>query len=163
MVESFSRFTGAGRAFHLRHSCCAATKSPARPILLAQPRTFMNLSGRAAAELIRRYRLEPGQLIVVHDDLDLPPGRLRLRSGGSSGGHRGVQSIIEAIGTPDFLRLRVGIGRPLTGDPSDYVLEAPLLREEELLGAAVERAVEALDLLLEKGLDEAMSRFNRSP
>ena len=163
VVESFSRLSGAGKTFHLRRSCCAGAGGRSRRVLLAQPRTFMNLSGGAVAELMRRYHLGPGQLIVVYDDLDLPPGRLRLRSGGSSGGHRGVQSIIDTIGTADFLRLRIGIGRPPDVDPSFYVLEVPPPHEEELLEAAVERAAEALGVLLEKGLEEAMNRFNRSP
>ena len=162
VVESFSRLSGAGKTFQLRRSCCAGVFERPRRVLLARPRTFMNLSG-AVAELMRRYHLGPGQLIVVYDDLDLPPGRLRLRSGGSSGGHRGVQSIIDTIGTADFLRLRIGIGRPPDGDPSFYVLEVPPSHEKELLEASVDRAAEALGVLLEKGLDEAMNRFNRSP
>lgn len=123
----------------------------------------MNLSGRAVAELMRRYRLKPAQLILIYDDLDLPPGWLRLRSGGGSGGHRGVQSVIDTIGTGDFVRLRLGIGKPLSGDSASHVLEVPPPPERELLDGAVERAVEALIVFLGQGLEESMNRFNRPP
>ena len=162
VVESFFRFTGAKKPFHLRHSCCAAAVYRSQQLLLAQPLTYMNLSGRAAAELMRRYRLAPGQLIVIHDDLNLPPGRIRIRDSGSSGGHHGVQSIIDSVGTAGFLRLRIGIGKPVSGDAAAYVLEVPPPGERELLDNAVERAVEALAVLLEQGPEEAMNRFNRS-
>lgn len=111
---------------------------------------------------MRRYRLAPGQLIVIHDDLDLLPGRIRIRDGGGSGGHHGVQSIIDTVGTAGFLRLRIGIGKPVSGDAADYVLEVPPPEERDLLDNAVERAVEALAVLLEQGPEEAMNRFNRS-
>lgn len=120
----------------------------------------MNRSGRAVAELLQRYHLDPGQLVIIYDDLDLPPGRIRLRYGGGSGGHRGVQSIIDTIETADFLRLRIGIGKPLSGEASAYVLEIPPFKEQKLLDRAVERAVEALNLLLERGPEAAMNRFN---
>ena len=90
-----------------------------RPVILAKPRTFVNLSGRAVSHLLQRYRLSPQQLLVVCDDLDLPLGRVRLRASGSHGGHRGMRSIIEAIGSQDFPRIRIGIGRPAGGGRAD--------------------------------------------
>ncbi len=146
----------------MRQSLCAAAVYRSKRLLLVQPLTYMNLSGRAAAELQQRYRLEPGQMVLIYDDLDLSPGRIRLRRGGSSAGHRGVQSVIDAAGTDDFLRLRLGIGRPLCGEAADYVLEIPPPEEQELLDRAVERAGEALTALIDAGLEEAMSRFNQA-
>jgi len=162
VVEALARQLKAESPFQLRHSLCAAAGSGEKRLLLAQPLTYMNLSGRAAAELLRRYGLEPGQVVLVYDDLDLPPGRIRLRRGGSSAGHRGVQSVIEALGSADFLRLRLGIGKPSEGDAATYVLEVPPPPEQELLDRAVERAVEALAFLVEAGPEEAMNRFNRA-
>lgn len=147
----------------MRNSICAAAGYRSHRVLLAQPLTFMNLSGRAISELMRRYRLKPGQLVVVYDDLDLPPGWIRLRSGGGSGGHRGVQSVIDTIGTTDFLRLRIGIGKPTSGDAASYVLEVPPHQEQKLLDLSVKRAVEALIVFLDRGPEEAMNRFNRAP
>ncbi len=163
VVELLFRSSRAERPFHLRHSCCAAAEYGSQRLLLVQPRTFMNLSGRAAAELMQRFSFSPEQLILIYDDLDLPPGWIRLRSGGGSGGHRGVRSVIETLGTGNFLRLRIGIGKPLIGDTATYVLAEPPLPERELLEGAVERAVEALFVYLGLGLDEAMNRFNRPP
>lgn len=163
VVEAFARRLKAERLFHLRHSLCAAAGGPGKRVLLVQPLTFMNLSGRAAVELLRRYKLEPGQLVLVHDDLDLPPGRIRLRRGGGSAGHRGVQSVIDATGSAEFMRLRIGIGKPSCGEAADYVLELPPPPERQLLDQAVERAVDALALLIDAGPEEAMNRFNRAP
>ncbi len=161
MVEAFSRQINAEKPFHLRYSLCVAAGHRLQRVLLVQPLTYMNLSGRAAAELLQRYHLEPGQMVLVYDDLDLPPGRIRLRSGGGSAGHRGVQSVIDATGTSEFLRLRIGIGKPLCGEAADYVLEVPPPAEQRLLDRAVERAVESLTVLIDAGLEEAMNRFNQ--
>lgn len=151
-----------GRPYHLRHSLCASALYRSRRILLVQPLTYMNLSGRAVVEVLQQNKLDPSQLVLVYDDLDLPVGRIRLRAGGGSAGHRGVQSIIDALGTEDFLRLRIGIGKPLSGETADYVLEVPPPAEQKLLGSAVERAGEALGVLIEAGLEKAMSRYNRT-
>lgn len=132
-------------------------------LLLAKPQTYMNQSGQAAAAVISDFALDAGSIWIIHDDLDLPAGRLRLRLGGGSGGHRGVQSIIDALGHRDFGRIRVGIGRPPAGvDPADYVL-APLDKaEKELLSAAADRAAEAALAIIAEGLPAAMSRFNQA-
>ena len=145
----------------MRHSLCASALYRSQRILLVQPLTYMNSSGRAAAEALQRNQLDPSQAVLVYDDLDLPAGRIRLRSGGGSAGHRGVQSVIDALGTEDFLRLRLGIGKPLDGETADYVLEVPPPEEQKLLDSAVERAGEALTVLIESGPEQAMSRFNR--
>lgn len=133
------------------------------PVVLAKPRTFVNESGKAASALLIRFRLSPSELIVVHDDMDLPLGKIRLRPKGSTGGHKGMKSIIAHIGTQDFARLRMGIGRPQdAGERAvvDYVLSNFFADEKPLAAEMVERAAEALTCVLTEGLDIAMSRFN---
>lgn len=135
-----------------------------KPVVLAKPRTYMNLSGQAVNKLARKYRAKPSQIVVVHDDLDLKPGQLRLRSGGSSAGHKGIDSVIACLGTRDFIRLKIGIGRPpdcLDEDVIDYVLGVFTREEKELMDSVTERGAEALECLLEEGLESAMNRFNR--
>ncbi|GAB6877702.1 aminoacyl-tRNA hydrolase [Thermaerobacter litoralis] len=132
-----------------------------QPVLLLKPQTYMNLSGEAVEQACRALRAEPAEVLVVYDDLDLPPGHLRLRPGGRAGGHRGVASIIEALGRDDFPRLRVGIGRPPAGvDAAEYVLAPFTAEEQALMAAAVQRAAEAVLAVLSTGLDRAMSRYN---
>jgi PTH1 family peptidyl-tRNA hydrolase len=133
-----------------------------RMVLLAKPRTFMNLSGKAVGRLHRAYEIPPERILVVYDDLDLPLGRLRLRAEGGSGGHKGMRSIIDALGTQSFPRLRVGIDRPPGGmDPAEYVLE-PFAREKQaLLAQTVDLAMAAVECWLAEGIITAMDRFNR--
>jgi PTH1 family peptidyl-tRNA hydrolase len=140
-----------------------------KPVLLAKPRTFMNRSGQAAAALLRSSKIERSHVLVVCDDLDLPAGALRLRTGGGAGGQKGIASIIGALGGQDFLRLRIGIGRPtVEGEPTwdpeavaAYVLSDPTPEEAKALQAAVARAAEAVETLLREGLEPAMNRYNR--
>lgn len=134
-----------------------------RSVLLAKPRTYMNKSGGPVAALVRFYRVPLDRLLVVYDDLDLPLGTTRLRPSGGSGGHRGVRSVIQQLGSRDFLRLRIGIGRPPGRmDPADYVLQDFSDEEEILLERTLEQAQAAIELWLEEGVEEAMSRYNRS-
>lgn len=130
-------------------------------VVLAKPQTWMNESGRAVGPLVRFYKVEPARLLVIYDDLDLAAGTLRLRSEGGSGGHKGMRSIIERVGTQAFPRLRVGIGRPPGRmDPADYVLQ-PFTRDEDLLMDGVrDRAVKAIECFLALGVAAAMNRFN---
>lgn len=130
-------------------------------VYLLKPLTFMNLSGRAVAEACRRLRVAPAEIAVVHDDLDLPVGRLRLRRRGSAGGHRGVASVIAAVGTEEFGRVKIGIGRPPEGlTAADYVLQ-PFGREERpVVDQVLDRACRAVLTLLAEGYDAAMNRFN---
>lgn len=137
---------------------------PEGALTLLLPTTYMNGSGLAVVAALRGHVLPPADLIVVHDDLDLPAGRLKLRLGGSSGGHRGVASIIGELGRDAFVRVKIGIGRPPAGvDPVDFVLERPSPTEEKILSEAALRAAEAVLAVLREGLGEAMSRFNRTP
>jgi PTH1 family peptidyl-tRNA hydrolase len=133
-----------------------------RPVLLAKPQTYMNLSGKSVARLGRSKQIPPERILVVYDDLDLPLGRLRLRPGGGSGGHKGMRSIIDLLGTQEFPRLRVGIDRPSGGlDPADYVLQPFDEAERPLLEEAVTRAVAAVECWLSEGIVSAMDRFNQ--
>jgi PTH1 family peptidyl-tRNA hydrolase len=131
-------------------------------VLLAKPQTFMNLSGDAVAPLVGYYKLEPEHLIVVHDDIDLDLGVLKIVKGAGDGGHNGVRSIIGALGSKEFYRVRVGIGRSPPGvDPADYVL-APFDERGEAGDAAssIERAGEAVETLIKEGLSEAQQRYH---
>lgn len=134
-----------------------------RPVILVKPRTFMNRSGYPVASLVNFYRMSLERLLVVYDDLDLPLGATRMRPSGSAGGHRGMRSVINQLGSRDFPRLRIGIGRPPGRmDPADYVLQDFSADEESLLEEALEQAVAAIETWLAEGIDEAMSRYNRS-
>ncbi|MDR7482754.1 MAG: aminoacyl-tRNA hydrolase [Armatimonadota bacterium] len=133
-------------------------------VLLAWPETYMNVAGPAVADLRRRHRIALAHLLVVYDDLDLPPGTIRFREQGSAGGHNGLQSVIEALGTTAFPRLRVGIGRPPAGmDPADYVLERPTPEERARLDDAVARAVEGIVQWVRDGPQAAMRFCNARP
>jgi PTH1 family peptidyl-tRNA hydrolase len=135
-----------------------------RRVLLAKPQTYVNLSGTAVADLRRRHRVKLEDLVVVVDDLDLPLGRLRLRPGGSHGGHNGLRSIIDALGSDAFPRLRVGIGRPPEGmDPAQFVLTPFTTEERAAMDPALERAAEAIETVVREGLQAAMNRFNAKP
>jgi PTH1 family peptidyl-tRNA hydrolase len=131
-------------------------------VVLARPTTFMNLSGRAGAHLVRVLGVPTSDVVVVHDDVDLPFGRLRLRRGGSAGGNRGVRSLIESWQTPDFIRVRVGIGRPAAGeDTVDHVLDPFTLEERQRLPAILDRAADAVAAIVREGLEPAMNEYNR--
>jgi peptidyl-tRNA hydrolase, PTH1 family len=133
-------------------------------LVIARPSTFMNLSGRAGRHLTAKLGTSPEDAIVVHDDLDLPLGRLRLRRGGSAGGQRGVRHLIDSWQTQDFMRVRIGIGRPPPGlDPVDYVLQPFDPDERERLPAIVGRAADSVVAIVREGLEPAMNQFNRAP
>ena len=136
-----------------------------RPVVLAQPQTMMNLSGNAAAELRRAYNIHDlANLLVVYDELDLPLGVVRMRDRGSSGGHNGMKSVIERLGTQEIARLRIGIGRPPPGeDPIDYVLTTFRPEERPVVEDAVRYAADAVESWVALGAAETMNRFNRTP
>lgn len=131
-------------------------------IALAKPLVFMNRSGLAVQSLLSKYHVSPDHLIIVHDDLDLAPGVLKIRRQGSSGGHRGVESVIHAIGTPGFVRLKIGIGRDPDMAPEEYVLRRFSPREREVVAEAAGRACEAVEVMITEGLDRAMNIYNQS-
>lgn len=131
--------------------------------VLARPLTFMNLSGQAVRPLLRWYRVEFADLLVIYDDLDLPLGKIRLRQQGGSGGHKGMRSIIEQLGTEAFPRLRVGIGRPVHGEPPDHVLSDFTADESIVIDVALDQAVAAVETFIASGIRAAMNSYNIPP
>lgn len=130
-------------------------------IILAKPRTFMNLSGEGVAYLLTRFAAKPADLVVIYDEMDLPVGKLRLRPGGGPAGHNGIRSIISELKTTDFPRIRVGIGHPALGQEQvSHVLSRFSPEEAPEIARIVEQAAAAIDCLLESGIDTAMNRFN---
>jgi PTH1 family peptidyl-tRNA hydrolase len=130
-------------------------------LALLKPETYMNESGRSVAAAARFFKVPGESLLVVHDDVDLEPGRLQARRGGGLGGHNGLRSLAQDLGTQDFLRLRIGVGRPGRGDPrsvSDWVL-SPFAPEEDV-DALVARAADAVETIVREGLEAAQARFN---
>jgi PTH1 family peptidyl-tRNA hydrolase len=130
-------------------------------VALLKPETYMNESGRSISAAARFFKVEPEDVLIVHDDVDLPVARLQARLGGGLAGHNGLRSISQALGTPEFLRLRIGVGRPERGDPrpvADYVL-SPFEPEDDV-EAIVSRAADAVESLLADGLVETQQRFN---
>ncbi|MCC6933144.1 MAG: aminoacyl-tRNA hydrolase [Deltaproteobacteria bacterium] len=145
---------------------CLVARSP-EPMMLLKPLKYMNLSGEAVQPVLHFYKINPKQVIVIHDDIDLPCGQLRIREGRKSGGHRGVQNMIDMLGGSDFARIRIGVGRPGQVaentdaiDPGDWVIGKPSFIEEGLLREAVQKAAEALNVLINDGLIKAQNRFN---
>lgn len=133
---------------------------------LLKPQTFMNLSGESVQPATAFFKLSPADVLIIHDELDMPLGRLQLKLGGGSGGHNGLKSVAQCLGTPDFQRLRVGIGRPpadFRGKPSDFVLEAFAPSEGSHVEDMVTRAAEAVELLVKSGTAQAMNLINRRP
>ncbi len=131
-------------------------------VVLLKPTTFMNRSGRAVVAAGRFYKLELADLVVVTDDMALPVGRVRMRAGGSAGGHKGLQSIIDRLGGDAWCRLRVGIGEAI-GDPSAYVLHRFADVEEEVMQRARRHAADAVECWIERGPEPTMTRFNGDP
>lgn len=131
-------------------------------IVFAKPQTFVNRSGVAVREILADYRGTADDLVVVYDDLDLPFGRIRIRPQGSAGGHRGILSIREHLGSAPFCRVRIGIGRPPEGmDAVDYVLDPFSATEQETLAETIDRAAASVEFILTDGVERAMGRFNR--
>jgi PTH1 family peptidyl-tRNA hydrolase len=167
-VDHYARIKGVRFVRTACHSRLATFRAEESDVVLAKPRTFMNLSGRAAAALVHSYRIPIEALVVVYDDVDLPLGRLRVRPSGGTGGHNGVKSIVATLGVDHFPRVRVGIGRPDRGDSGlssdgelvDYVLGRFLPDEEEAVCAAVARVSDVLDSIVQDGVEAAMNRFN---
>lgn len=142
---------------------CGKINISGQPVALAMPLTFMNLSGIAVRALVRRYRINLPELLVVCDDMDLEFGRLKIKPKGSSGGHRGLQSIVDILGGCNFARLRIGIGRPPEDiDSARYVLSGFSKKEKEKLKIIIARAKECCQSWVIQGIEEAMNIFNQS-
>lgn len=161
LVDAFARAHHAElrpeRRFHGR---VARLRVDGREVWLMEPETYMNASGQAVQALAAYYRLAPGEILVVHDELDLPPGTARLKRGGGAGGHNGLKDIIARLG-PEFWRLRLGIGHPGQRDQVvDYVLRRPPREEAEQIGDAIDRSLKILPLVLAGDLETAMHRLH---
>ncbi|HET6847160.1 MAG TPA: aminoacyl-tRNA hydrolase [Anaerolineales bacterium] len=154
------RLDAKGLRLHSQALVTTATFEGSR-VLLAKPQTYMNLSGRAVQGLANFYKVPLSTILVAHDDLDLPFGAMRLRPGGGPGGQKGVKSTIEMLGSQDFCRLRLGIGRPPGRmDPADYVLQQFARDERDALGQILDRACDAALAFVMDGIEAAMNRFN---
>jgi PTH1 family peptidyl-tRNA hydrolase len=129
-------------------------------LLLLKPQTFMNLSGRSVAEAVRFHKLSSSDVVVLHDDIDIPFGRVRMKIGGGHGGHNGLRSLLAELGNGDFTRVRIGVGRPDCGDVVDYVLNPFERKEMDGLLAILDGAVDMLGVLLSEGRTKAMNLFN---
>ena len=130
-------------------------------VVLVKPQTFMNLSGTSVRTLAAFYKIEIADLVVVHDDLDLDPWAVRVKSGGGTGGHKGVKSIMDCLGRPDFIRVRMGIGKPdMRAKTEGYVLERFSVADLEKVADSVHRACDAVEDIILKGVQPAMNRFN---
>lgn len=154
---------GARLKIESRQRCLSATvASQHGPVTLAIPITFMNESGAAMAPLLRRVSLtDLTRLVIAHDELDLEPGRLQLKLGGGLAGHNGLRSIAQALGTQEFARLRIGIGKPATKEQgADYVLSRPTGARKLALATTVAEAADALELVLDNDVEEAQRRIN---
>lgn len=130
-------------------------------MILAKPQTFVNLSGTVVLFLVKKFMIPLENLIIVHDDMDLEFGNIKIKWNGGDGGHRGVRSVIESLGSKDFLRLKIGIGRPKNEAPEEYVLSRFTEEEEKILPEIVERSVYAIETIVKEGKEKAMSIYNR--
>ena len=137
---------------------------PSGPLWLLKPMTFMNLSGQAVSSVARYFRIEPSEILVVHDDLDLAPGQAKLKFGGGHGGHNGLRDIHAHLATPDYWRLRLGIGHPgVKAEVVDYVLRIPGKEDIESIHKAIATTLGALDLMLAADMERAMMKIHAKP
>ena len=132
-----------------------------KKIILLKPQTYMNLSGISVKEIMDFYKIDNENILIIYDDMDIEPGKIKIRKKGGAGGHNGIKSIIENIGTEEFSRIRIGIGRPThEQDKINYVIGAISKEEQEKLQKGVEMAAEAVEEVLKNGIDSAMNKFN---
>jgi PTH1 family peptidyl-tRNA hydrolase len=142
----------------------ARVNVPERPVWLLEPMTFMNLSGKSVAALARFFKIAPGEILVAHDELDLLPGHVKMKLGGSHAGHNGLKDIQAQLGSGDFWRLRLGIGHPgVKAEVVDYVLRRPAAEQREAIDKSIEQSVSALDLLLEGDMERALMKIHAKP
>ena len=164
-IDEAARVLGT-RLMHDRayHGLVARVNRPEGPVWLIEPQTYMNLSGKSVAPLARFFKIEATQILVVHDELDLPPGQMKIKQGGGVAGHNGLKDIQAQLGTADFWRLRIGIGHP--GDRSEvanWVLRKPAPDQREAILKCVAQSIEALPLLLDGPMERAMMKIHAKP
>ena len=161
-VDELARRSGARFENKVRETELAETEVGEAPAVIAKPITFVNDSGKSVRQILKKFNADPDRLLLIVDDMDLKIGRLRLRVGGSSGGHNGLKSVRQVIGTDEFPRLRIGVGRPPAGsDPIQHVLGRFHPDERELIEAAISRAADAVEAIQREGLAKAMETFNQ--
>ncbi len=150
--------------FEKHRAICGKGLIGGEKVLLVKPLTFMNLSGEALREVVSYYKIDPDlELIVISDDVDLDPGRIRVRPGGSAGGHNGLKNIISEVGTDRFMRVRIGVGKkPRTWDLADWVLSPFDAEARELVDDALIRAANAVVCIIQEGCDRAMNEYNKA-
>ncbi len=142
----------------------ARVNRPDGPLWLLQPQTFMNLSGKSVAALARFFKIEPAEILVVHDELDVLPGQAKLKQGGGHGGHNGLRDIHVQLGSADYWRLRVGIGHPgVKAEVVDYVLRKPPSDQRELIEKCIDSSMAALDLILGGDMNQAITKLHAKP
>lgn len=161
VVDELARRHGGRVSDRAAKSLTGKIRLDDRELVLAKPQTMMNLSGLAVKALRAKYDVPLERVLILHDELDLPFGRLRIRKGGSSAGNHGLDSVIGSLGTKDFIRIRIGIGRP-PGDGIDYVLSPFTTAEAAQVSDIVRRAADGVEAIIEVGLDRAMTDFNRA-
>lgn len=161
-VELLASRLGARFTMGKASALVADVRSGEHRLLIARPSTYMNISGEPVGRLARYLKVDGDRTVVVHDDIDLALGQLRIKLGGGNAGHNGLSSIQRHLGTPDFYRIRIGVGRPPAGgqDPADYVLAKPGREAQEAIMNAQERAADAVLALIEDGLERTMNEFN---
>lgn len=145
------------------HGLVARTAFNGQNLWLLEPQTFMNLSGKSVGSLARFFKIQPEEILVAHDELDIPPGEVKLKRGGSHAGHNGLRDIHAQLGTSDYWRLRIGVGHP--GDKSEvvsWVLKKPMLEHKKAIEDSIHRSVQALPLLLAGEMEKAMAKIHTS-
>lgn len=146
------------------NALAAKVRIAAQEVWLLEPQTYMNRSGQSVGAIARFYKIAPDEILVVHDELDLPPGSAKIKKGGSSGGHNGLKDITAALGTQDYWRLRIGIGHPrsmnLQQQVVDFVLHRPRKEEQELINGAIEKSLDVIPMLCEGRFEAAMMKLH---
>ena len=162
VIDRFSGFSGIELDCRKHFSVFGKGKVAGERVILAKPLTYVNLSGKAVGSFMHYYRVAVGDLLLVYDDMDLQPGRIRIRPYGSSGGHNGVESVITALGSDRFPRIRVGIGRRESagGTDADFVLRSFSRDERPVIEEAIDKGARAVETVIREGLSAAMDKFN---
>lgn len=164
-VDAAARQLGASLAFDRSyHGQVARVNRPEGPVWLLQPMTFMNLSGKSVAPLARFFKIAPAEILVVHDELDLLPGQMKLKQGGGAAGHNGLKDILAQLGSPDFWRLRIGIGHPgVRAEVANWVLRKPPLDDRIAMDQCITESLTALPLLLGGEMARALAKIHAKP
>jgi PTH1 family peptidyl-tRNA hydrolase len=152
------------RAYHGLVARMNRPQDQGGPVWLLQPMTYMNLSGKSVAPLARFFKMAPNEILVVHDELDLPPGQMKLKQGGGNGGHNGLKDIQAQLGTGDYWRLRLGIGHPgVKAEVANYVLRKPPAEERDAIERNIEDSLKLMDLMLAGEMDRAIMKLHAKP